>query len=162
MFELSNTLSQEFIDKEYAHGYMQSHLLDQLALQVHVLRNQRNLSQKQLAELSGVPQSKISKIETGDFESLSVKTLFKLAEAFDIATHLEFYSFVDGIQDVVNVSVEKLKVPCRTDDLHAHRAVRQFATNPAVSHIVRTASATTHLSASSRSTYHTVPNRVSA
>ena len=127
---LNDKLAHEFEDHEYAHVYIQSHVLDRLAMQVHALRNQRGLSQTELAALSGIGQGKISKIETGDFESLNLKTLFKLAEALDVAPTVKFERFTDAIDDVTELQVSSLNLPTRTDDLHARKRVKHLFSNP--------------------------------
>jgi transcriptional regulator with XRE-family HTH domain len=130
MKKLSDELARDFEDHEYAHVYIQSHVLDRLAMQVYALRNLRGLNQTELAELSGIGQGKISKIETGDFESLNLKTLFKLAEALDVAPVVKFESFTSAIDDVTELKIASLNVPKRTDDLHARRRLRQMMNNP--------------------------------
>lgn len=132
MKKLNDELAHEFEDHEYAHVYIQSHVLDRLAMQVRAVRNQRGLNQTQLAELSGIGQGKISKIETGDFESLNLKTLFKLAEALDVAPVVKFDQFTNAIDDVTELQISSLNVPKRTDDLHARKQVKQMAANPMV------------------------------
>jgi transcriptional regulator with XRE-family HTH domain len=132
MKKLNDELARDFEDHEHAHVYIQSHVLDRLAMQVYALRNQRGLNQTELAELSGIGQGKISKIETGDFESLNLKTLFKLAEALDVAPVVKFESFTSAIDDVTNLKIASLNVPKRTDDLHARKRLRQMMNNPMV------------------------------
>ena len=52
-------------------------------------RKQRNLTQKELAERTGIDQSDISKIETGNANP-SLATLKRLAEGMDMVLKLEF------------------------------------------------------------------------
>jgi transcriptional regulator with XRE-family HTH domain len=130
MNELAEVLAKEFKDKEYAHAYIQSHLIDKIAAQVHTLRLQREKRQDDIELASGIPQARLSKIESADFDSLTLKTLFKLAQAYDVALDVRFQSFGDAIKDVVNLSKEGLKVPSRTHDLAARADVREFVNNP--------------------------------
>ncbi len=46
-------------------------------------REEKKLSQKKLAELSGVPQQTISAIESGARENTGADTLYRLATALD-------------------------------------------------------------------------------
>ena len=51
-----------------------------------ILKNRRleqNITQKELAESSGVTQSMISKLEQGVSENISIKALRKLAKSLD-------------------------------------------------------------------------------
>jgi len=52
-----------------------------IASQLMTLRRERKLTQRQLAEKSGIPQSEISRIETGDANP-TFATLSALAEPF--------------------------------------------------------------------------------
>ena len=51
---------------------------------MHKLRRKKKLTQKQLAELIGVTQSYISKIEQGNVKSLTIGKLLKLAKVLDV------------------------------------------------------------------------------
>ncbi len=52
-------------------------------------RRAKCLTQKQLAERTGINQADISKIERGSANP-SIKTLKRLAEAMDMTVHIEF------------------------------------------------------------------------
>lgn len=117
MKEFFNSLKQDFADKDYAHSYMESHVVSRLAAQIHALRNQRGWSQEQLAALSGIAQERISKIESADFDSLTMKTLQKFSRAFDVNLHIAFEPFSLGILDVANLNREQLEVKSREEDL---------------------------------------------
>ena len=64
-------------------------LLQMFLIQLHHARTMRNLTQKDLSRLSGIDQSNISKIESGD-SSPSLKTMKKLADAMDMELKIEF------------------------------------------------------------------------
>jgi transcriptional regulator with XRE-family HTH domain len=119
MKKFFNRLKNDFANKKYAHGYMESHAVSRLAAQIYALRIQRGWSQDQLAEYSGVAQERISKIESADFDSLTMKTLQKFSRAFDVNLHIAFDSFSHGILDVANLSREQLEVISREEDLAA-------------------------------------------
>ena len=52
-------------------------------------RKSRHMTQKELAEATGIDQSNISKIETGNANP-ALSTLIRLAEGMDMVLHLEF------------------------------------------------------------------------
>lgn len=54
-----------------------------IASQLATLRREQKLTQKQLAEKSGIPQSEISRIETGDANP-TYATLSAIAEPFGV------------------------------------------------------------------------------
>jgi transcriptional regulator with XRE-family HTH domain len=117
MKKFFNRLKNNFAEKEYAHSYMESHAVSHLAAQIHALRNQRGWSQEQLSAHSGIAQERISKIESADFDSLTMKTLHKFSRAFDVNLHIAFDSFSHGILDVANLNSEQLEVKSREEDL---------------------------------------------
>lgn len=117
MSELANKLISEFSDREYAHAYMEAHVVSRIAAQVHSIRKQRGWSQNELAEKAGMAQERVSKIESADFESVTLKTLNKFAEAFDVHLHVAFVPFSKGIVDVANITLKGLEVEPRKVDL---------------------------------------------
>ena len=60
--------------------------------QIRALRLRRNLSQKQLADLCGMKQSRISMMETPG-ANLSIQTLVRIAAALGIGLQVNFASF---------------------------------------------------------------------
>lgn len=117
MTDIKTKLKEEFLDKEYAHSYMEQFLIDRIASQIHTLRKQRDLSQEQLSELSGIAQETISKLESANFNSITMKTLYKLSQAFDVNLAIKFDSFTNAINDVVTLNEVSLKVKSRQEDL---------------------------------------------
>jgi transcriptional regulator with XRE-family HTH domain len=114
---LTEKLANEFTDAEYAHAYMESHAVSRLAAQVFALRKQRGWSQEELAQRAGIAQERISKIESGNFDSLTMKTLRNFSHAFDVNLHISFEPFSEGILDVVNIKPSQLQVKSREEDL---------------------------------------------
>ena len=123
MTDLETRLIKEFDDKEYAHAYMDSHLIDRISTQIYQLRLQRGWTQEQLSQESGIAQERISLLESGDFTSITMKTLRKLAGAFDVTISIKFESFLDAINDFVSLSADKLQVKPRVEAL---REAREF------------------------------------
>lgn len=117
MKKLGKHLAHEFMDKDYAHAYMDSHQSTRIATQIKVLREQRGLTQKQLAELSKMKQERISALEDVDYDAWTISTLRKLAHAFDTTLQISFIPFSQGIQDIANFSREHLQAESRETDL---------------------------------------------
>jgi transcriptional regulator with XRE-family HTH domain len=117
MSTLAEQLISEFADKEYAHGYMEEHGNAIIAAQIKALREQRGLTQTQLAELAGMKQERICALESVDYGAWTVKTLRKLAKAFDTDLRVSFAPFSEGIMEIVNLSRERLQVRPREEDL---------------------------------------------
>jgi transcriptional regulator with XRE-family HTH domain len=117
MSELVERLTTEFANKDYAHAYMESHESSRVAAQIKVLREQRGLTQTQLAKLSGMMQERISALEDVDYDAWTIKTLRKLARAFDVHVSVSFVPFSNGILDVASLCRKRLEVEPREADL---------------------------------------------
>lgn len=119
MSELAKRLASEFEDKDYAHAYMGERGDASIAAQIRVLREQRGWTQEELAEQAGMKQSRISALEDVNYDAWTVKTLRKLAEAFDTHLDVRFVPFSKAILDVANFSRTQLEVVPRDTDLKA-------------------------------------------
>lgn len=117
MSQLRDRLVKEFTDQEYRHGYADDFLNTAIAAQIKALRDQRGWTQAQLAERAGMRQSRISAMEDINYTSWSVRTLARLAEAFDVALAVCFKSFTERLADIDRFSPGALAVPSYIDDL---------------------------------------------
>lgn len=100
---------------EYHDYFVASQLNKGFSFQMRALRSSQDLTQKQLAELSGTKQSVISRTETNGVSNLSVKTLLKLASAFNVGLVLRFVS-LEHLLDWKNpISLEELAPKKSTD-----------------------------------------------
>src|SRR5437667_10788139 len=116
MSDLSETLRSKFNDKEYRHAYAESFRNSWIAAQIKSIREQRELTQKELAELADMKQARISVLEDVNYESWNVTTLRRLARAFDCDVKVAFTSFADTLRDADKFSAEKLVVPVFDED----------------------------------------------
>lgn len=117
MKELVKTLVSEFGDKEYAHAYMEEISNIAIATQIKVLREQRNLTQQQLAQAANMKQERICALEDVDYDAWTIKTLRKLAKAFDLTVKVSFEKFSTGILDISKIDRQTLQRTSRTEDL---------------------------------------------
>jgi transcriptional regulator with XRE-family HTH domain len=117
MKELVKILTEECKDKEYAHAYMEEFFNMSIAAQIKALREQRGLTQEQLAEFSGMKQARISVLEDVDYDAWTLKALRKLARAFDLTVKVSFEEFSKAILDAQNMSLEYLTRTSREEDL---------------------------------------------
>lgn len=129
MSTFADRLVNDFADKEFAHGYMQDHGNVVIAAQIKALREQRGLSQEALAQLAGMKQERISTLENVEYDAWTIKTLRKLAEAFDVHLKVAFVPFSEGIMDAVNLRRERLEVVSREEDLAQFRGLRKVHSN---------------------------------
>ena len=117
MSDLEEKLTEEFQNKEYAHGYMESFCVERLASQIYTLRMQKNMSQKELSSVSGINQEVISQLESGDPDCITIKTLNTLSRVFDVNLSIKFTTFSEAIKDMANLNVHALQVTPRNEDL---------------------------------------------
>jgi transcriptional regulator with XRE-family HTH domain len=116
MDDIQKNLKKELQDPETRRDYAEEFLNAFIALQVKTLRQQREWSQEDLAERAGMKQSRISAMEQVDYSSWSVRTLRRLAQAFDLALIVKFESFGKFLDDVARVSREELERPSFAED----------------------------------------------
>lgn len=117
MKELVKTLVSEFDDKEYAHAYMEEFSNMAIAAQIKALREQRNWTQKQLAEFAGMKQERICALEDVDYDAWTIKVLRRIAKAFDLTVKVSFEKFSSSIIDISKITPESLKRTSREEDL---------------------------------------------
>ncbi len=92
----------------YHDYFVASQLNKGFSFQMRALRDSQNLTQKDLAELADTKQSVISRIETNGVSNLSVKTLLKLASAFNVGLVLRFVSLEHLLDWKKPISLEEL------------------------------------------------------
>jgi len=84
LIKFEDFLSEYFKDKEFEKEFYKGLEKVRIATEVAYHREKRGLSQKQLAELSGVSEKVIAKIENTNCKFYSIKALRKIAEALDL------------------------------------------------------------------------------
>ncbi|ETX03767.1 MAG: hypothetical protein ETSY1_46200 (plasmid) [Candidatus Entotheonella factor] len=59
--------------------------LSQIGERIKSARRNRNLTQDQLWDISGVPQGSISRLERGQYDDIMLKTLIRLAKGLEVS-----------------------------------------------------------------------------
>lgn len=83
-------LSEDLKDPEFKAYYQKERQALILAMKIAKLREKKGLTQQELAKLMGTSQQAISRIESGDYEGFTLKTLEKIAEATGTRVKIEF------------------------------------------------------------------------
>ena len=83
-------LIEDLKDPEFKAHYQEECQALKLALKISKLREKKGLSQQQLAELMGTSQQAISRIESGNYDGFTLKTLEKIADATGTRIKIEF------------------------------------------------------------------------
>jgi predicted XRE-type DNA-binding protein len=127
MNDLIDRLRNDFQDEDYRHSYAEECLNTMVATQIKVLREQREMSQVELAEKTGMKQPRIPLLEDANYSSWTLSTLKRFARAFDVALTVRFDSFSDVVLDFESMSRETLQRPAFQDDpLLNSKNVRPF------------------------------------
>ena len=132
---LRERLRKRLRDSEYRHAYADEALNLFLASQIRVLREQRGLSQAELAAKIGTKQAGISRLESADYSGWSTRSLKKLAEAFDLRLRVSFEPFGTLWHEVATRdrgTLERESFPenpefsVSTRSIRSEQAVREF------------------------------------
>ena len=95
-------------DRKYRDRFISGEIKRLIPFQLRALRASRKWTQAQLGNEASMPQTVISRIENGNAASLSIKTLLKLASAFDVALVVRFEPIDNLIHWVDTMSPETI------------------------------------------------------
>ena len=87
--EFQEYLAKQMKDPEFQKAWEEGEEEYQLMLSILKARNEKNLTQAELAKSSGIRQSNISRIETGQVVP-SLATLRKIAKGLDMKLEIRF------------------------------------------------------------------------
>jgi len=83
-------LREDLKDPEFKAHYQEERQAIKLAMKIAKLREKKGLSQQQMAKLMGTSQQAVSRIESGEYDGFTLKTLEKIAEATGTRVKIEF------------------------------------------------------------------------
>ena len=83
-------LREDLKDPVFKAHYQEERQALMLAMKIAKLREKKGLSQQQMAKLMGTSQQAVSRIESGEYEGFTLKTLEKIAEATGTKVKIEF------------------------------------------------------------------------
>lgn len=106
----------KFSNREYRETFVDAHVASTVAAQVQTMRVDRGLTQAELAEMTGMKQSRISIIENPNNRGLSISTLQRFAAAFDVALVVRFVPYSDLARWSSNDDSSKFSVSGFHDD----------------------------------------------
>lgn len=109
-------LTERLKNKDYRDAYAASFLHSSIAAQIKALRESRDWKQADLGTKAGMKQSQVSRMENVNNESWSIKSLLRLAQAFDVALAVRFESFGEMAAAVDRFSKASLVRPSFPED----------------------------------------------
>lgn len=110
--------------------FVESQIRNCIAHQLRTMRLERDLTQKELADLAGKQQEAISRAENPNYGKFTLETLRQLAAALDVALLVRFVPFSELLNRTVNMSPQDLAVPSFVDDQKMHereKSVNNFS-----------------------------------
>jgi transcriptional regulator with XRE-family HTH domain len=113
---IESSLRDQLRDVEYSEGYAESFLNAYVATQIKVIREQRQMTQADLARAIGTTQAGVSRIENVNYSSWSIRTLIKLARAFNVRLKVSFEPFGTLLDEVLHFDRANLQRAERKDD----------------------------------------------
>lgn len=108
---------EKWLNREYREAYLEGFLEQNIALQIKLNRQIRNLSQSSLAQLIGTKQSVVARSENPAYGKHSIQFLTKLANAFDCALSVKFIPYSKLARQVDSLSEEKLVAPSFDEEI---------------------------------------------
>lgn len=98
-------------DPEYRQVYAEEHMYTWIATQLVVLREQRGMTQGELAKAVGTQQPALSRWEDVNYRGWTVATLQKLANALGVRLRITFETFDSLEEDEEQFSRKGLERP---------------------------------------------------
>lgn len=94
--EVNLNIPEQMKDKGFRDAFNATRTQDELATRLRNLREAKGLTQTQLADLCGMKQSAISRLEDADYDSWNYSTLTRLASALDAKVSVSFTAQSSG------------------------------------------------------------------
>ncbi len=116
MFSSYEELIEQFGDKEYREAYADDFLDAYIAAQIRTIREQRGMTQQELAETIGTKQTGISRIENVNYSGRNIQTLKKIAYALGGRLHVSIETFGSLLDEGANFSRRALQRPSVEND----------------------------------------------
>jgi transcriptional regulator with XRE-family HTH domain len=101
---------KKFERKAYRDSFVGAHVSNTVSAQIAKLREKEGWTQTQLAKRAGMQQSRISMLEDPDYENIEVKTLCRIAAAFDVALLVQFVTFSELARRSANITEDDIVV----------------------------------------------------
>lgn len=112
-----HSIPSDFSDAEYLYAYVEDFLNTKIATQIRVLREQRGLTQEELAKRIGTKQPGIARLENVNYSSWKIETLKKIARACDVIFIGGFISLKTFLEEEEKFGRKTLEQPRFQDEI---------------------------------------------
>jgi transcriptional regulator with XRE-family HTH domain len=102
--------------KGYREAFVREHIATGIAFQIREMREAHPWTQAQLGQQIDRPQEWISALENPDKGSYTLRTLERIAAAFDVGLAVRFVPFSELVRWTVDLSPERLVPPSFEND----------------------------------------------
>lgn len=119
-------LLEHLESKEFRDALVEADIANGILFQLKAMSEDRGWKQEELAEKADTAQPVISKYLKG-YENFSVKTLRKLASAFDVSLTIRFERFSDLAYRHLNVDWASLAIPDYSNDAALRGPVSEYS-----------------------------------
>lgn len=122
--ERREKLKAKLKDKKYRDAFVSEHIDTGIPFQIRAIRKQREWTQKELADHAGMLQERISVAENPNYSKFNLKTLKKIASAFDVALIVRFVPINELVDWELKLSSEALQAVSFDEDPYFREAPR--------------------------------------
>jgi len=116
MIERREKLKAQLKDKKYRDAFVSEHIDTGIPFQIRALRKQRKLTQKELSDITGMAQERISVAENPNYSRFNLKTLKRIASAFGVALIVRFVPISELVKWELKLSSEALEAVSFDED----------------------------------------------
>jgi transcriptional regulator with XRE-family HTH domain len=103
-------------NKKRRRAYVHAELVNGVAHQIRVLRQQRKWTQQQLAKRLGTSQTVVSRLEDPSYGKFSVQTLLNVGSAFDVAVLVRYMPFSEFMLHTWDTSPSRFEAVAYDED----------------------------------------------
>jgi transcriptional regulator with XRE-family HTH domain len=109
-------IGRKFAGKEYRDAFAEADTGCALAAQIAAMRGARGWTQEELARRAGMRQERVSVLEDPSYARHSLRTLRRVAEAFDVALLVRFVSHEEMLARAVEPQSPTQSQPVSTPE----------------------------------------------
>jgi transcriptional regulator with XRE-family HTH domain len=113
----NSRLIAELRDKTYRDAYVAAQIEIGLPFQARALRQAREWTQEQLAELAGMSQPRIAEIERPGKRKFNLDTLLRIASALDVGLEVRFVPLTTIIDHAESFDPDSFSIPTFAEEL---------------------------------------------
>ena len=96
---INSNISGKLKDKNYRDTFFEGRAQLKLAYDLRMFRKARGLNQSELAQLCGMKQSAISRIEQASYSKWNSSTLWRIGKALNVRIQIEIDDMADAIHE---------------------------------------------------------------